>query len=177
MLGKAPRSVAGWGAIYTRCIICTEDFEKGEDIRVLPCNHTFHPACVDPWLLGVSGTCPLCRIDLRPKDERTSESVERETDEFGNPVLREGQPDLELAPPLRGDGNGNPERISFRQNLMLNLTGIGRPDRTTREERVLALRQLRGQELARQRRAWGEGLLGFCGFYLPVWNSRSWSEE
>ncbi|KAI9786219.1 MAG: hypothetical protein M1839_007629 [Geoglossum umbratile] len=46
------------------CSICTEDFVKGEDIRVLPCNHKYHPDCVDPWLLNVSGTCPLCRIDL-----------------------------------------------------------------------------------------------------------------
>ena len=41
------------------CSICTDDFEKGQDIRVLPCNHKFHPECVDPWLLNVSGTCPL----------------------------------------------------------------------------------------------------------------------
>lgn len=41
------------------CSICTDDFERGQDIRVLPCNHKFHAACVDPWLLDVSGTCPL----------------------------------------------------------------------------------------------------------------------
>ena len=41
------------------CSICTEDFEVGQDVRVLPCNHQFHPACIDPWLLNVSGTCPL----------------------------------------------------------------------------------------------------------------------
>jgi hypothetical protein len=41
------------------CSICTEDFEKGQDVRVLPCKHSFHPACIDPWLLNVSGTCPL----------------------------------------------------------------------------------------------------------------------
>lgn len=41
------------------CSICTEDFTKGEDVRVLPCNHQYHPACIDPWLLNVSGTCPL----------------------------------------------------------------------------------------------------------------------
>lgn len=41
------------------CSICTDDFEKGQDIRVLPCDHKFHPECVDPWLLNVSGTCPL----------------------------------------------------------------------------------------------------------------------
>ena len=37
----------------------TEDFVKGQDIRVLPCDDKFHPECVDPWFLNVSGTCPL----------------------------------------------------------------------------------------------------------------------
>lgn len=41
------------------CSICTDDFTVGEDVRVLPCNHKFHPPCVDPWLVNVSGTCPL----------------------------------------------------------------------------------------------------------------------
>jgi RING-like zinc finger len=51
---KAPKEDENLG-----CSICTEDFERGQDVRVLPCNHTFHPACIDPWLLNVSGTCPL----------------------------------------------------------------------------------------------------------------------
>ena len=41
------------------CSVCVEDFVKGQDIRVLPCQHKFHPECIDPWLLNVSGTCPL----------------------------------------------------------------------------------------------------------------------
>ncbi|KAK4644643.1 hypothetical protein QC761_306690 [Podospora bellae-mahoneyi] len=41
------------------CSICTEDFLVGEDVRVLPCDHKFHPPCIDPWLINVSGTCPL----------------------------------------------------------------------------------------------------------------------
>lgn len=41
------------------CPICTDDFVKGQDVRVLPCNHQFHPGCIDPWLIDVSGTCPL----------------------------------------------------------------------------------------------------------------------
>jgi len=41
------------------CSICLEDFVKNEEIRILPCNHKFHPACIDPWLLNVSGTCPI----------------------------------------------------------------------------------------------------------------------
>jgi hypothetical protein len=41
------------------CPICTDDFVKGQDVRVLPCSHQFHPECIDPWLINVSGTCPL----------------------------------------------------------------------------------------------------------------------
>lgn len=48
------------------CSICTDDFEKGQDVRVLPCKHQFHPACIDPWLLNVSGTCPLWYVQLTP---------------------------------------------------------------------------------------------------------------
>jgi hypothetical protein len=45
------------------CPICIVDFEDGDDVRVLPCegNHVFHQACVDPWLLELSSSCPICR--------------------------------------------------------------------------------------------------------------------
>ena len=32
------------------CVICLEDYQEGEDLRVLPCQHDFHAACVDAWL-------------------------------------------------------------------------------------------------------------------------------
>ena len=54
-----PDSSSPSGGDNLGCTICTDDFEKGQDIRVLPCDHKFHPECVDPWLLNVSGTCPL----------------------------------------------------------------------------------------------------------------------
>lgn len=41
------------------CPICTDDFVKSQDLRILPCNHQFHLGCIDPWLVNVSGTCPL----------------------------------------------------------------------------------------------------------------------
>lgn len=46
------------------CSVCTDDFTKGQDVRVLPCNHKFHPECIDPWLLNVSGTCPLWYVSF-----------------------------------------------------------------------------------------------------------------
>ena len=43
------------------CAICMEDFDEGDTARVLPCNHYFHPKCIDPWLTGHSSLCPLCK--------------------------------------------------------------------------------------------------------------------
>jgi len=115
------------------CSICTEDFETGQDQRVLPCNHKFHPECVDPWLLNVSGTCPLCRIDLRPEAARGENGAEGSADADGE------------APPLLAAQatEGERQRMSVRRSLVLGLLGTTRPDRMDREERMLALRQLR----------------------------------
>ena len=48
------------------CPICIVDFEEGDDVRILPCEgkHCFHQACVDPWLLELSSSCPICRQDF-----------------------------------------------------------------------------------------------------------------
>jgi hypothetical protein len=42
-----------------QCPVCMEDFTQGQEVRMLPCHHHFHPECIDPWLLNVSGSCPL----------------------------------------------------------------------------------------------------------------------
>ncbi|KAF9518619.1 hypothetical protein BS47DRAFT_1289334 [Hydnum rufescens UP504] len=48
------------------CPICIIDFENGDDLRVLPCEgkHRFHQDCVDPWLLQLSTSCPICRAGM-----------------------------------------------------------------------------------------------------------------
>jgi len=105
------------------CSICTDDFEAGQDLRVLPCDHKFHPACIDPWLLNVSGTCPLCRIDLNPQSSDTNG---------------------ELPPPIDADGV-SPQIISRRRDVFMAIAGF-RPMRDqTQEERMDALRQWRAQ--------------------------------
>ncbi|KAJ5626317.1 Zinc finger RING-type [Penicillium lagena] len=63
------------------CPICTNDFVKSQELRVLPCNHQFHPRCIDPWLVNVSGTCPLCRIDLNHPQSEDNAGQDRENAE------------------------------------------------------------------------------------------------
>jgi len=106
------------------CSICTEDFEMGQDLRVLPCDHKFHPECVDPWLLNVSGTCPLCRVDLNPIISNDSSADE-------------ANPPREIDPTHR-------RRSAFRDILSL-----GQRPNASAEERIVALRRLREQRMNR----------------------------
>ena len=46
-------------AAQLQCPVCQDDFESGQQLRILPCLHSFHQHCIDPWLLNVSGSCPL----------------------------------------------------------------------------------------------------------------------
>ncbi|KAF2368872.1 Zinc finger RING-type [Trinorchestia longiramus] len=45
------------------CAVCLEAYSAGDTVRVLPCRHEFHKACVDPWLLD-HRTCPMCKMDI-----------------------------------------------------------------------------------------------------------------
>ncbi|KAM0943467.1 putative transcription factor C2H2 family [Dioscorea sansibarensis] len=47
-----------------QCYICLADYEDGDKIRLLPCHHEYHMACVDKWLKEIHGVCPLCRGDV-----------------------------------------------------------------------------------------------------------------
>lgn len=121
------------------CPICTDDFTAGEDVRVLPCNHKYHPACIDPWLLNVSGTCPLCRLDLRTLDKRSS--AEGNT----SPASSSSREGGGLAPPLAAvEGSSSPPSSSSTRRLSRYLD-LHRLRHAPPDERIAALRQYRQQ--------------------------------
>ncbi|CZR63999.1 uncharacterized protein PAC_13896 [Phialocephala subalpina] len=59
----------------SNCLICLEEFVENEEIRLLPCNHKFHPKCVDPWLEDVSGSCPVCRYTFPVQEAENDTST------------------------------------------------------------------------------------------------------
>ncbi|CAM9320525.1 unnamed protein product [Heterosigma akashiwo] len=50
------------------CPICLNEYENGEELRSLPCKHSFHKKCVDEWLL-VNATCPNCRTTILDEEQ------------------------------------------------------------------------------------------------------------
>ncbi|OIW27945.1 hypothetical protein CONLIGDRAFT_682953 [Coniochaeta ligniaria NRRL 30616] len=120
------------------CSICTEDFKVGEDVRVLPCNHKFHPPCIDPWLINVSGTCPLCRLDLRPRNE----------DELDGTLVDGAVADdvNQLPPPLEAEAAENEQHTSQRNRRSSRLLDLHRLRHASVEERIEILRRHRSQQ-------------------------------
>jgi len=51
----------------SNCAICLSNYELGEEVRFLPCNHHFHALCVDQWLL-TNKSCPFCKRDIDATD-------------------------------------------------------------------------------------------------------------
>eukprot|EP01121_Diplochlamys_sp_Union-15-3_P017941 TRINITY_DN6425_c0_g1_i1.p1 TRINITY_DN6425_c0_g1~~TRINITY_DN6425_c0_g1_i1.p1 ORF type:complete len:144 (+),score=0.52 TRINITY_DN6425_c0_g1_i1:56-487(+) len=56
------------------CSICLADYQTGEALRCLSCDHKYHKICIDTWLTN-HHTCPLCKSDqnevvlVMPKSE------------------------------------------------------------------------------------------------------------
>lgn len=103
------------------CPICIVDFEEGDDLRVLPCEgkHRFHQACVDPWLLELSSSCPLCREDFYALEALISGRSEDQHEYHGydhehpHPTLNRGRFSRYLRFATRRRGGSNRELSGY----------------------------------------------------------------
>jgi len=54
--------------INTVCGIWQDEFEEGEPIKILPCNHAFKSEAIEKWLTTEKAECPICRFSLSSKE-------------------------------------------------------------------------------------------------------------
>merc|ERR1712217_971161 len=47
------------------CPICLSTWSSMDEIKITPCQHAFHTACLRDWL-ATARTCALCRQDVVP---------------------------------------------------------------------------------------------------------------
>ncbi|KAJ3866591.1 hypothetical protein EV359DRAFT_36342 [Lentinula novae-zelandiae] len=48
--------------------------EGAQLLRLLGCGHVFHKICLDPWLTGISGQCPVCQRQVEIPERETKKA-------------------------------------------------------------------------------------------------------
>jgi len=88
-LKKIPtkKFVVGDEASYETCCICLDDYEVGDKLRILPCDHAYHMKCIDPWLLKNKRVCPQCRKKVFASGEVPPSDSESDTEDERAPLL------------------------------------------------------------------------------------------
>ncbi|KAM4620631.1 E3 ubiquitin-protein ligase RNF43 [Polymixia lowei] len=85
------RHRGAWGSASSSnsspvCAICLEEFQDGQDLRIISCAHEFHKDCVDPWLLQ-HRTCPLCMHNIMGTERQPQRTRLQQTPEHSQGFL------------------------------------------------------------------------------------------
>jgi hypothetical protein len=48
---------------YEECSICTDKYDKNEEVSVLDCGHIYHPKCINEWG-KYKPSCPVCKAEI-----------------------------------------------------------------------------------------------------------------
>ena len=78
------------------CGIWQVDFEEGDDIKILPCNHAFNAEAITKWLKEEKAECPICRFSFKSKEviEREEEEEEDEDEDASAPADAHQESDI-----------------------------------------------------------------------------------
>jgi hypothetical protein len=121
--------------INTACGIWQEEFEVGETIKVLPCNHAFRAEAITKWLTTEKAECPMCRFKMKSKEIIVHPSIEgtgagagegtqyhyhdddsdTDNDDDGNGII---EPDPQPQPPV-DEQRARENNIMYRQNNII----------------------------------------------------------
>nr|XP_020461441.1 RING finger protein 148-like [Monopterus albus] len=97
------------------CAVCIDAYKAGDVVTVLTCDHIFHKACIEPWLLE-KRTCPMCKCDILSAlgvEEEVKESIPVESPpEVTVITVAGGETMYEV--PLSDPGSSGPERQQHR---------------------------------------------------------------
>ncbi|KAF7808317.1 E3 ubiquitin-protein ligase RING1-like [Senna tora] len=92
-----------------QCAVCQDEFEKGSQVRQMPCKHVYHDGCLLPWL-ELHNSCPVCRYEL-PTDDPNYENPAHRAQGNANAGWRS------LGSASSSGGGSRPVQRTFRISL------------------------------------------------------------
>ena len=66
-LSKTSEFIVNNSGLDKNCPICLNSYKNGDRVRILPCMHYYHRACIDNWFKE-STKCPICQYDLNQEE-------------------------------------------------------------------------------------------------------------
>uniref|UniRef100_A0A7N5K187 E3 ubiquitin-protein ligase ZNRF4 n=1 Tax=Ailuropoda melanoleuca TaxID=9646 RepID=A0A7N5K187_AILME len=64
------------------CAICLDEYEEGDQLKILPCSHTYHCRCIDPWFSQAARrSCPVCKQSVAGTEDSSDSTVDSLGDE------------------------------------------------------------------------------------------------
>lgn len=64
------------------CAICLDEYEEGDQLKILPCSHTYHRKCIDPWFSQAARrSCPVCKQSVAGTEDGSDSTVDSLGDE------------------------------------------------------------------------------------------------
>lgn len=116
----------------TECTVCLEEFVEGDEVRILPCKHSFHRACVDSWL-EAQITCPLCVQSLLTPTSSSQSSNNRSNSAAAaaaaaaQALMAGVAPEPEDRPAQPTSGTTNYQRLD-EETVLESPAGLALPD-------------------------------------------------
>ncbi|KAM3321427.1 E3 ubiquitin ligase BIG BROTHER-related [Capsicum chacoense] len=49
--------------LIDKCVVCQLEYEEGEKLVALPCDHSYHSNCIKKWL-QIKKVCPICNDEV-----------------------------------------------------------------------------------------------------------------
>ena len=74
------------------CPIYCLDFEDGEEITMLPCEHCFTSEAIKKWLFEENNECPVCRTELEFQEVKIENQTTEQENNNLNPILENNLP-------------------------------------------------------------------------------------